>query len=237
MKGYLLGIVAVVLFCTQAQAQGGAFSIRVREIYPGNATVYGNTFSLSNEQDAAERKLVQQYSGRDANYVIELTRPWGEETRPVQNIKWILIENGIRTLYRSEPVLPDCSPEVLRMELYPCNNNGSRIGGENVVVRNLDHYYKFYIGSVEQMRSNFTSRDRCLDLAKKYYDENKREGVSCRVVVYNSDNVEIDSIDNGEALREWQNALKNASQPTEIEQVSKILKPEIIRRNHSAPVK
>ena len=145
---HLFITVIASLMALQAIAQNN-FSIKVTQVYPAGNVVYGNTYNLSSELEAAERTLRAQYTGRDANYTMELTRPSGKDTKTIQNIHWILIENGVRKNLKSKPTLADYYQKVTSIELYACNNNGAKIESAENVKALYDHHLKFFINDQE----------------------------------------------------------------------------------------
>jgi hypothetical protein len=139
-------IIFFLLLSFQIQAQ--SFSIKITQVYPPGGVVYGDAYNLSGELDKAEATLRNKYSGRDANYTMELTRPSGKETKAIQNIRWIKVENGKKSNLKSKPS-PDPQKSYSKpttIEIYECNNNGSKKGGSTIT--DYDYYYLFSKGEV-----------------------------------------------------------------------------------------
>ena len=148
MKRIKLCILLLFLF-ENVYAQPGKFSIVITQVYPAGGIVYGNTYNLSSEHETAIRMLSKQYSGKDANYKMELTRPSGKETKVIQNINWILIENGLKKNFKNKPAYDHFYPHVTSLELYACNNNGSKKEHpENNIIK-FDYYYKIFLNGQE----------------------------------------------------------------------------------------
>ena len=201
VKKYFLNSVVFVLFAFQMQAQS-MFSIKITQVYPTGGVVYGNTYDLSSELEAAEKKLRSQYTGKDANYVMELTRPSGKETKTIQNINWILVKNGVKENYKGKPVILNDSsyPEATKIQFYACNNDGSK-RGESVSI-DYDHYYEFYIDGKKQPitgfpKSYYRPLVECERKAKEYLKDKGDESLPCEVRIFNDRTKEpVDIIDN-----------------------------------------
>jgi hypothetical protein len=180
-------IILFTLFSFQIQAQ--SFSIRITQVYPAGGVVYGNSYNLSGELNRAEEELRRQYTGRDANYIMELTRPSGRETKTIQNIHWILIENGVRRNFRTEPTFEDSYPQAMTMEWYACHNNGTPRGQRTT--KNFHYRYRVSKDDIVVFTSEYMTLEKSKSLAKEFFEENKIDSVFCEIIIIDKDEKSI----------------------------------------------
>jgi len=203
MKKKYFSILILIVLAFQMRAQSN-FSIKVTQVYPQGGLVYGNTYNLSSEFENAKKNLRSQYTGKNANYIMELTKPGGKETKPIQNLKWILVTNGKKE-YKDKQTYGDSYPQVTIIKIYACNNDGSiNSGSKDNAVIEYDHYYKFYIDNKEQniesesdKQSYYRPVEKCKEAAKSYYEKNKPkiDSIFCEVKIFKDKNL-VDSINN-----------------------------------------
>ena len=214
-------IAIVILFSFQIQAQTeDEFSIKISQVFPPpgpDDDVYTDTYESGNELRNVERILRNQYTGKDANYEMELITPSGKETKPIQNIRWILVTNGKDENWKTRPVPKNFYTEPTSVEVYVCNNDGSKIE-KTKVSANYNHYYKFYIGGKEKpiKQLDYRPLDKCESAAKSYFDKNKPriDSVFSEMRIYKDkqDSIAVASINNKEA---YENFLRKKEAPAE----------------------
>jgi hypothetical protein len=187
------------------QAQEEEFSIKITQVYPkgGGDDNYSDTYESGNELKNAERYLRNQYTGKDANYDMELITPSGKETKPIQNIRWILVTNGKEENWKTKPLIRNFYLEPTVMEIYVCNNDGSKIE-KSKVMASSDYYYKFFIGNREQpiKQTEYRTLEKCESVAKTHFDKNKPkvDSVFTEIRIFKAkDSTVVTSINNREA--------------------------------------
>ncbi|MDR2026480.1 MAG: hypothetical protein LBQ01_02850 [Prevotellaceae bacterium] len=200
MKGKItFCILFSVLFSGQVQAQPGSFVVKITQVYPSGDVVYGNNYNLSGELDKAVQKLRSQYNGKNANYVMELTRPSGKETKYIQNIYWILTENGKKTNLKNRPALKEYYHESTVVEYYACDIYGRQKSGSAKEKVEYDYYYCFHKGDIRFCRGNDTvyTLAGCRKKMGDYFTANSVNTLLCAAKIHNSKGIAVDSIDNG----------------------------------------
>jgi hypothetical protein len=197
-----LSLIVIILISFQIQAQS-LFSIKITQVYPPGGVVYGNMYDLSGELDKAEAQLRSQYNSKNANYIMELTRPSGKETKYIQNICWILIENGTKTNCKSKPTLKEFYPEPTIVESYACDIYGKLKSYSNYEKFEYDYYYSYcFRKGKERFRCNnqiqgiYWTRNECDKGATKHFFINKVDSLLCIIKIFNSKGMPIDSFDN-----------------------------------------
>jgi len=190
----------------QAQVQEDEYSIKIVQVYPkgGGDDDYSDTYESNNELKNAERALRNQYTGKDANYDMILTTPAGKETKPVQNIRWILVMNGKEENWKTKPVIRNSYPEPTKIEVYVCNNDGSKID-KSKVIADSDYYFRFFVGNSERPVTpvEYRTLDRTEKAAKSHFDKFKPRVDSvlteARIYKAKEDSIVITSVNNREA--------------------------------------
>jgi hypothetical protein len=200
----VFSIVFFVLVLGEIQAQPGSFAIKITQVYPVGGVVYGNNYNLSGEQDKAEAKLRSQYTGKDANYIMELTYPSGKETKVIQNIYWILIENGKKKNLNSKPRLQDYYLEPTNIEYYSCDIRGNK--KDEFPKIDYEYFYRFYKGNNEPFENKqYYLLDSCKKIANEYFKNHKVDSLFCKIVICNSKGIVDSTINN---LKEYNNIQK-----------------------------
>jgi hypothetical protein len=200
----VFSIVLFVLVLGQIQAQPGSFAIKITQVYPVGGVVYRNNYNLSGELDKAEQKLRNQYSGKNANYIMELTRPSGKETKYIQNIYWVLVENETRKNLKSKPELQEHYPQSTAVKYYACDINGKQKSDFKEI--KYDYYSRFYRenNTVDAPVTEYRTPDGCLKKAKEDFTANKIDTLLCKAVIYDSKgNVADSTINNREAYTQY----------------------------------
>ena len=186
-KKHLFSIMILVLFALQMQAQS-SFAIKITQVYPSGGVVYGNAYNLSSELDKAEASLRSQYTGKEANYEMELTRPSGRETKTIQNINWILMANTKTIPCKNKPTFNTLYPEATTVKIYACNNNGSKKGSEEV--KEFNYYYQYFKGDEPQIKNKeYRPKEECIVAAQKYFKDNrpKVDSVLFEIQIFDKD--------------------------------------------------
>ncbi|MCL2040690.1 MAG: hypothetical protein FWG84_01450 [Bacteroidales bacterium] len=217
-KKHLFSIMIFVLFSLQIQAQS-SFAIKITQVYPSGGVVYGNTYNLSSELDKAEASLRSQYTGKEANYEMELTRPSGRETKTIQNINWILMANTKTIPCKNKPTFNTLYPEATTVKIYACNNNGSKKGSEEV--KEYYYYHQYFKNDVLQpMSKEYRAKEECIAAAQKYFKDNrpKVDSVLFEVRVFDKDDISIAGIEGVSNKKEYEQFKKEQAaaiaQPT-----------------------
>ena len=196
-KKYISTII-FILFSLQIQAQ--SFSIKITQVYPAGGVVYGDSYNLSGELDKAEATLRSQY--KDVNYTMELTRPSGKETKNIQNIRWVLVENRVKKNRKEKPSPASSYKEPTTVIIYECNNNGTPKGQQNPI--NYDHRYEFSKNEKKINVSGYMPLDKCKLSANEYFAKNKVDTLPCEIKIYNSEGIVVDStINNSKSYNEY----------------------------------
>lgn len=208
IKKYFIVYYFLALFFSQAQAQN--FGIKIIQVYPRSEVMYAGAYNLSGELDKAEVSLRQQYVGRDANYIMESTRPSGKKTASIQNINWIRVVNGKKENFKSKPNLEKSYSQPTKVEIYACDNDGSKKDSKDNTIISYGHYYQFFIDEIEQTPckgSYYYLPDLCRNDAKTCFDNSKTEGGSlfCEVKIFNEMNNVVDSINNRKEYEQFSN--------------------------------
>ncbi|MCL2650261.1 MAG: hypothetical protein FWD60_04435 [Candidatus Azobacteroides sp.] len=221
-KKYFFSSIIFVLFSFQMQAQS-MFSIKITQVYPSGRIVYSNAYNLSGELDKAEVSLRSQYTGKNANYIMELTRPSGRETKIIQNLTWIRVVNGKKENLTSRPKLEEYYSQPTKVEIYACDNNGSKKEDKGNIVINYDYSFK-YIGTGTDKPSYYMSMDRCKIAAKDCFEKNKpkNDSVFFEVQIFRDKNV-VDSINNRTEYELFKKALAKKNESTQ----QKRIEPDI----------
>ena len=202
MKKAIFILIIFILFTGQIFAQPGNFAVKIIQVYPSGGVVYSNRYNLSSELDKAEATLRNQYIGKEANYIMELTRPSGKETKAIQNINWILIENGIKKNRKEKPRVEISYEKPTTIKIYECNNNGTPKGQENTI--NYDHRYEFLKNGEKTKTSGYMPLDKCELSANEYFTKNKVDTLFCEMKIYNSQGIVINStINNSKTYDEY----------------------------------
>jgi len=179
--GRIIFIFVSLIFIGGIQAQPGKFSIKVTQVYPSGGVVYGNTYNLSSELEQAEKKLFTQYSSRkNANFVIELSKPSGKISKNIQNIQWVKKENQKLSYFGNKPNLALSYNTPTTVEIYACDLNGKKKPHKDNCTVNYTYYYQLYFGSKKQSqellyyRNQKTSEDNARKLLKNSPYNNDR---------------------------------------------------------------
>jgi len=214
-------IILLILFSLQIQAQ--SFSIKITQVYPAGGVVYGESHNLSGELDKDEATRRNQYTGKDANYTMELIRPSGKQIKDIQNIRWILVENGVKKNRKEKPIPATSYKEPTTVKIYECNNNGTLKGQENII--NYDHRYEFLKSKEKITVSDYMPLDKCKLLANEYFTKNKVDTLFCEIKIYNSKGIVVDStINNSKTYNEYlvkQEQIRNAIKQDSIKNATK----------------
>jgi hypothetical protein len=207
MAKKILILAAIFLCSLQIQAQS-SFSIKITQVYPAGGVVYGNMYNLSGELNRAETQLRNKYSGNSANYIMELTRPQGKETKSIQNIFWILVENNKTTNRSSKPTLPQYYIEPTVAEYYKCDIRGNKVSDYSK--QDYDYFYRFYKGNdvVENPDDFYRTKTSCETLSREIFNKNKVDSIYCVAKIYDSKRNVRDSIDNKEEYNRYLAAQK-----------------------------
>ena len=167
LKKIIITICLNIMLVVSAIAQYGNFSIKVRKVFPTKGVVYENTYNLLDELDKAKLAAIKKYKGTSENYLIEMTTPNGVKTEAIQNIKWIMSEDGEKSYFKSEPNLPPKYPYETTVLVYECNNDGSQKNKPKS--RNYKYSYKLFINKKEQHgfdKNYYTKDDGDIQAAK-----------------------------------------------------------------------
>jgi len=213
-KKYFISIIFIALCSLQVQAQ--SFSIKITQVYPAGSVVYGDSYNLSGELDKAEASLRNQYTGKNANYIMELTRPSGKETKQIQNIRWIRVVNGTKENWNTKPsLLPESYPKPTTIEIYACNNNGAKTDSKDNTKIEYNHYFKFYKDKEEipiDGGSNYQPFEKCKKSAEDYFSKTKKgNAVFFEVRIFKEKDIVVDSINN---RKEYNLFTKETKQPS-----------------------
>jgi hypothetical protein len=240
-------LIVIVLYSFQILAQS-PFSIKITQVYPAGSVVYGNVYNLSGELDKAEQKLRSQYNGKSANYIMELTRPSGKETKYIQNIYWILSENGKKTNHKNKPTLKEYYHESTIVEYYACDIYGKQKSNSPPKKIEYDHYYCFFKGGLQFYKVNDTiiyKFDDCFKRAKEYFTANTVNTFLCIAKIYNSKGIAIDSIDNikeynqyiTDSIKAVENAKIKKQEELRVDSIEKTNKPVYNNQNMEKQLK
>jgi len=234
MKKIMFCTIFFGLYITYVAAQPGNFSIRVTQVYPAGSVVYGNSYNLSSELEAAEKSLRSQYIGKDANYTVELIRPSGKESKVIQNINWVLIENGVRKNFKNKPVINNFYSQATSIELFACNNNGSRKEDTGNITKAYDHYCRLYLNDKEQETDeskHFLTLNDCKDIAGRIFLTNKptTDSVLCEVKIFNAKETIVD--DSFTNRNEYEQFKKDLAEKIKQQQRQQIPSKPVIVRN------
>jgi hypothetical protein len=177
-------ILFFILCSLYVQAQNNSFSIKITKVYPEGGVVDGDTYNLSGELDKAEAKFRSLYTGRDANYIMELTKPSGKETKYIQNINWILIENGTKKGLKSKPILQPFYSQPTIIEYYNCDIRGKK--KDSASKFNYEYFYRFYKGKdMIENNNEYRTIEECKKTADEYFTKNKVDTILCNIEIYN----------------------------------------------------
>ena len=186
IKKYFTICCFLALFFNQTQAQ--SFAIKITQVYPSGGAVYVNSYNLPGELDKAEVSLRNQYKGKNANYVMELTRPSGKETKIIQNIKWILVEDGKKkdVIGTIQPKPGAVNPQPIIIELYECDIRGGKI--KTVWSKNYLYRYEFRKnGNVLFLSDYYHDLETCKKATESYFSSNvtipKINNVFCEIEI------------------------------------------------------
>jgi hypothetical protein len=127
---------------------------------------------------------------------MELTRPSGKETKYIQNIYWILIENGIKTNCKIKPTRKEYYPKSTVVEYYTCDIYGKQRSNSEKEKFEYDYYYCFFKGNNSlfyKVNDIVWTLADCRKKAKEYFTANKVDTVLCIAKIYNSTGNVIDS--------------------------------------------
>jgi hypothetical protein len=192
-----------VLFSYQIQAQS-SFSIKITQVYPAGGVVFGNNYNLYGDLDKAKTQLLSQYTGKNANYIMELAHPNGKETKNIQNINWILIKNDIKNNLRNKPTFKESYPQPVNIEYYACDIYGKPKSNSGKIEK-YDFFYCFYKGKDAMAKNNkfcdkivYRTETNCRKKANEYFKANKIDSLLCKVIIYNSKGDVVDSTINNQ---------------------------------------
>ena len=177
-----------ILIVAQICAQPGRFSIKITQVYPGSSIVHSSNYNLSSELEKAEASLRSQYSVKDANYVMELVRPSGKDTKVIQNIKWIRITNGKKENLKTNPPRPDLNQSYQQatvIKIYACNNDGTEKANQDNYTAEFNCRFMFFKDAKDVYTSAYMSRSKCEDLAKEYFTNHQDSTTHCEIKLIN----------------------------------------------------
>lgn len=128
LKKLIITVCINIVLIASATAQYGNFSIKIKKVFPSTGVVYENSYNLLDELDKAKLTAIDKYQGTSENYLIELVTPNGKKTEMIQNIRWIMTENGKKTYYKTKPTPKKCYPQSTLVTIYECQNDGFQKG-------------------------------------------------------------------------------------------------------------
>jgi len=198
MTKNIFTLTIIILFSYQIQAQS-SFSIKITQVYPAGGVVFGNNYNLYGDLDKAKTQLLNQFTGKNANYIMELAYPNGKETKNVQNINWILIENDIKKNLENKPTFQESYPQPTNIEYYACDIYGNpKLNSKKI--EKYDFFYCLYKGKDAMAKNTkicdnvvYRTEINCRKKANEDFQASKIESLLCKVIIYNSKGVVIDS--------------------------------------------
>lgn len=212
MKKLYVILTAGILYSFPTQAQ--SFSIKITQVYPRGGVVFGDSYNLWGELKKAESALRTQYSGGKVNYIMELSGPGTKETKAIQNIRWIKIENGQKIDFKNKPGVENSYDEPTTIEIYECNNDGTKKGGGTKT--SFDYYYQFTKSGQDTITDrHFRTLDESKRIAGEVFTKHKVDTLSCGIKIFNSQGIVADSsINNAQAYSAYVTRLIQARDST-----------------------
>ena len=196
----------LALFFNQVQAQGG-YSIKITPVYPAGGEGFSDAYNLPSELDAAEKNLRTQFSSgklANYNYIMAITTPAGTSKKEIQNISWILEENGKKEHCAKENCtdkkIGETYTKITTIKVYECDINGAP-KNKAKIDRNYNLHYKFYEGESDKTgketdRQYYYDRVKCKTAAQSYFDKSpKADSVLYQVKIFENNDA-VDSISN-----------------------------------------
>ncbi|MDR0630812.1 MAG: hypothetical protein LBF70_02155 [Holosporales bacterium] len=246
MKKYFVFCCYFALCFNYIQAQNSSFSIKITQVYPAGGVVYGNMYNLSGELDKAEQKLRSQYNGKNANYIMELTRPGGKETKYIQNIHWILTENNKTTNYQTKPEFKDYYSESTVVVCYACDIYGKQKSNSKKEEFEYNYYYSFFKGDTvvpfHKVKDTVWTLDDCRKKATACFTAHAVDTLLCSAKIYDSKGTLFEewTIDNRTEYKEYlyQKHIADSLQAAEVAARTKQeeLRADSIRQANAEPV-
>lgn len=148
LKKIIFAIFLNIALIVPTMAQYGNFSIKVRKVYPSSGVIYENSYNLLDELDKAKLAAINKYKGTSDNYLIELNTPNGKKTEELQNIRWIMTENGQKSNHKTKPSPKKSYNQPTFVTIYECRNDGSQ--KKQPTSLEYIYSYKLFVNNKEQ---------------------------------------------------------------------------------------
>ena len=192
---YFFNITIFVFLVFQVQAQGN-FSIKITQVYPSpGGLVYGNTYNLPGELEAAKENLLTQYSKKNANYVMEWTRSGKKDTRNIQNIVFVFTTDDVK--YTStKPKIPGPPSPPVRIKKFKCNVYGKPTGDPEI--EDYCFHFEFFEKGGKSYSSGYYSTVEECEKAAKQYLNNQPKSENIGMVQWFKENTPLGTFPNEE---------------------------------------